>query len=106
MNELFDRFWGSGIRKMDKKKKARPAFDKLMKGKEDPEAFVDMMILDIQKRLHLKQFGFKEMHPTTYLNGERWEDELPESKEDAFTRLTDRSWSADLIEPANHLKIN
>jgi len=92
MTTLFDRFWASGIRKMDKKRNARRAFDRVMKGQKDPEGFVDMLIFDIQARLKGNQLGFDKMYPATYLNGERWEDELPHSQ-DALGRLTDTSWA-------------
>lgn len=92
MTDLFDRFWLSGIRKMDKKK-ARRAFDKVTKVQPNPEAFVDMVIFDVQKRIEIKQLGFDRMYPATYLNGERWEDEIPEVIT-AMDRLADRSWAA------------
>ncbi|VEJ15728.1 hypothetical protein [Pasteurella multocida] len=34
-----------------------------------------MLVRDVQKRLSLGQFGFDKLHPTTYLNNARWEDE-------------------------------
>ena len=97
MNTLFDRFWQSGIRKMDKKK-AKRAFSTVIKAQEDPESFVDMLIIDVQKRLQGKQLGFDKMYPATYLNGERWDDELPACEPDAFERLQDRGWAKDLLE--------
>ena len=75
---LFDRFWMAGMKKQDKKK-ARVAFDRVIKAKPDKEAFVDNLVLDIQKRLSLDQLGFDKLHPTTYLNGERWEDDYAEN---------------------------
>ncbi|MDA5609443.1 hypothetical protein NM950_13430, partial [Pasteurella multocida subsp. multocida] len=37
--------------------------------------FAQMLADDVQKRLSLGQFGFDKLHPTTYLNNARWEDE-------------------------------
>jgi len=37
------------------------------------------------------------MHPTTYLNGERWEDEIDEPKPSLINRLTDRSWAKHMV---------
>ena len=77
-NELFQRFWMAGMRKVSKKK-AIPLFNRVLKERDKSwsvEDFTDFLILDIQTRLNTNQLGFKEMHPTTYLNGERWDDEI------------------------------
>lgn len=76
----FDQFWGSGIRKVNKKK-SKPLFSKILKEyatEDGPTAydFTTAMVNDIKKRLNSNQLGFAEMHPTTYLNGERWNDEV------------------------------
>lgn len=71
---LFVEFWKSGIRKANKKK-AESLFSNLLKKQSAPHKFTDMLIADIQERLRINQQGFSEMHPTTYLNGERWNDE-------------------------------
>ena len=73
-DELFERFWCAGMRKSNKKK-AKIAFNRTLKSISNKEAFVDSLIVDIRERLQLDQLGFKNMLPTTYLNGERWEDE-------------------------------
>ena len=74
-DELFQRFWLAGMRKCNKKK-AKSLFNNLLKKQSDPELFTTKLVFDIQKRLDSNQFGFKAMHPTTYLNGERWNDEV------------------------------
>ncbi|UZV59037.1 hypothetical protein OR611_07325 [Pasteurella multocida] len=43
--------------------------------KSAPQEFAEMLVCDVQKRLSLGQFGFDKLHPTTYLNNARWEDE-------------------------------
>ncbi len=75
INECFERFWSSGIRK-DARKKTIPLFTKILKKQSDPKAFTDKLVTDIRDRLSIQQFGFERMLPTTYLNGERWNDQL------------------------------
>jgi len=70
----FEIFWMAGLVKV-KKKNARVSFKKALKGRKDTFAFTEMLVDDIQKRLEINQFGFSSLHPTSYLNGERWEDE-------------------------------
>lgn len=72
----FDQFWSSGIRKSNKKK-ARLAFHRILPDFTDhADVFTAMLCRDISARIQADQLGFTEMHPTTYLNGERWEDEI------------------------------
>ena len=74
VDEFFEMFWVAGMVKVNKKK-ARQIFTRLAKKESDVFAFTDGLILDVQKRLEIRQLGFSAMHPTTYLNGERWDDE-------------------------------
>lgn len=76
LDAAFDIFWTAGLRK-DAKKKARAAFARLVKGK-DAAAFAERLAEDIRRRVAAGQLGIDRMLPTTYLNGERWEDEAPE----------------------------
>jgi len=105
----FDRFWHSGIRKVNKKKTI-PIFNKLLLNATPvggecsicEEEFTVKLINDVQQRLNSNQLGFAEMHPTTYLNGERWNDEViqsqaPQKAADSIELLTDRSWADDLM---------
>ena len=100
---LFEKFWLAGMRKCNKKK-AKPLFNRLLKASDDPQEFTSKLIMDIRSRISHKQFGFDAMHPTTYLNGERWEDEivLPKIEEaqsmTTIEHLTDRSWANDLLD--------
>ncbi len=72
---LFDAFWNAGMRKKDKKK-AKTVFNKILKSQSHPDQFTATLCLDVRERLDTNQLGFVEMHPTTYLNGERWNDEI------------------------------
>ena len=74
MNDLFELFWLAGMRKSNKKM-ARKSFERVIKANDDPEDFVQRLIKDIEYRISVGQFGFNQMLPTTYLNGERWEDD-------------------------------
>ena len=76
-NDLFERFWQAGMRKC-KKKQTRPLFNRVLKecGWDSEVEFIEFLIADIQARIDVHQLGFSDMHPTTYLRGERWEDEI------------------------------
>ena len=74
INKLFEMFWVAGMYKT-KKKKARVSFARVIKQQDTPWEFTNMLVKDIKKRLEINQFGFSSLHPTSYLNGERWEDE-------------------------------
>ena len=102
--ELFNKFWLAGMRKCNKKK-AKTLFNRLLKESKDPEGFTTKLVMDIQKRIDSNQFGFNAMHPTTYLNGERWEDEIVESTPavqvmpSLMSRRMDLSWADHMINP-------
>lgn len=78
-DDAFELFWLAGMRKANKKK-ARAAFDTALKAagqSATPKAFAESLAADVKRRIAAEQMGFDKMHPTTYLNGERWEDDLP-----------------------------
>ena len=99
----FDQFWLAGMRKGNKKK-ALSAYKSQFKAnknnldKVNPELhFANHLINDVKKRLDLGQLGFAEMHPTTYLNGERWNDDYPEKRTNTdFIDHTDTNWAVGL----------
>lgn len=73
-------FWLAGMVKGGKAK-AKSAFRTQFKAwrKESggtPEQFAQFLADDIASR-NGKQFGFDKLHPSTYLNGQRWNDEKP-----------------------------
>ncbi|WP_254865027.1 hypothetical protein [Serratia marcescens] len=75
-------FWVAGLRK-DAKVKAKNAFrtkftawKKTTRGSADE--FAQMLADDIRLRVQAKTFGFDKLLPTSYLNGERWNDEKPQ----------------------------
>ena len=70
---LFEQFWNAGMVKTGKKK-CWPIFKKLVSKEKGQDWWTGMLIADIKQRLSSGQLGFDSMHPSTYLNGERWED--------------------------------
>tara|TARA_Y100000310_G_scaffold271642_1_gene286241 strand:+ start:344 stop:694 length:351 start_codon:yes stop_codon:yes gene_type:complete len=75
----FETFWNAGMRKMGKKA-AKKKFDALAKQHGDRQAFADMLADDVKRRIASGQMGFDRLHPTTYLNQERWQDEVSADK--------------------------
>jgi len=77
----FERFWLAGMTKQSKQN-AKKAFAKQFKEAVKVDStvtettFTDYLVDDIQKRLQAQVFGFDKMHPTTYLNQQRWNDEI------------------------------
>lgn len=77
LHEGFELFYNAGLPKKNRKK-AESAFRARAKKHGDPKSFANMLANNIASRLGTGELGFDAMHPTTYLNQQRWEDELPE----------------------------
>ncbi|MCL7836498.1 helix-turn-helix domain-containing protein [Pasteurella multocida] len=80
LENAFDVFWKVYKAKLNKSgalKSFKSAYKKYSQKtqKSSPQEFAEMLVCDVQKRLSLGQFGFDKLHPTTYLNNARWEDE-------------------------------
>ncbi len=80
LENAFDVFWKVYKAKLNKSgalKSFKSAYKKYSQKtqKSAPQEFAEMLVCDVQKRLSLGQFGFDKLHPTTYLNNARWEDE-------------------------------
>ncbi|EGT5653931.1 replication protein [Cronobacter sakazakii] len=73
-------FWRAGMVKKGKQKAIsafRSQFQEWRKeSRGTPEQFAQMLAEDIACRKG-KQFGFDNLHPATYLNGKRWNDDKP-----------------------------
>lgn len=84
VDEAFEStFWCAGMVKTGKKS-AKSAFATQFKewrkqSGGSPIQFAQFLADDIACRKG-KQFGFEKLHPTTYLNGKRWDDEKPGSQ--------------------------
>ncbi|ODN39110.1 hypothetical protein [Pasteurella multocida] len=83
LESAFDIFWKAYKVKVNKSgalKSFKSAYKKYsQKTKCTAQQFAQMLADDVHKRLSLCQFGFDKLHPTTYLNNERWEDEYTQS---------------------------
>ncbi len=78
LHDAFEVFYNAGLPKKDRKR-AEDKFKKTAKRlKRDPMEFAEFLASDIGKRLAAEQQGFELLHPTTYLNNERWLDEIEE----------------------------
>ncbi|MCZ6110479.1 hypothetical protein O6D92_21915, partial [Cronobacter sakazakii] len=73
-------FWCAGMRKTGKKNAASAFRTQFMLWRKEthgsPEEFARMLAADIRCRAGV-QFGFDRLHPATYLNGQRWNDDKP-----------------------------
>ena len=76
IDAAFEVFWQAGMRKMKKTAKARPAFERAIPKGCSPMEFAEMLCRDVAERLRICQTGFEATHPTSYLNGMGWEDEI------------------------------
>lgn len=89
IDRFFDIFWQSGMRKVNKSG-ALKSFKKALKDEngKSPEQFASELANDVQLRIQSNQFGFDKMHPTTYLNQKRWNDEY-ETNQSANLKQSD-----------------
>lgn len=73
-------FWCAGMVKTGKQKAISAFRAKFQEWRKEsggsPQDFAQMLSDDIASRKG-KQFGFDKLHPTSYLNGMRWQDEKP-----------------------------
>ena len=72
----FSTFWAAGMVKTGKKASRKAFAAAVKRHKAAPVAFGERLAEDVRRRLAAGQMGFDRMHPTTYLNGDRWEDEI------------------------------
>ncbi len=75
-------FWCAGMVKTGKQKAAQSFKTQFQSWRKDtggtPDEFARMLAEDITSRKG-KQFGFDKLHPASYLNGQRWQDDKPEA---------------------------
>lgn len=76
LDRLFDKFWACYPRR-EGKQMAKKAFLKI----KPDEALLNTMLEAIQKQKQSAQWSDPQYipHPTTWLNGRRWEDEMPQA---------------------------
>jgi len=83
--DFFIRFWSAGMTTGGCSKKTTRLKFKAAHKKSNLEIaeFTNMLCEDISARIKSNQFGFDKLHPTTYLNQERWRDDRAEAKDSA-----------------------
>lgn len=103
-DHLFEIFWCAGMVKTGKKK-SKPIFGRVLKTlrNETQADFTSRIVSDIKNRIDSNQLGFSEMHPSTYLNGERWDDAIKlnvshETKPNALDRHANKDWAKDFLD--------
>lgn len=73
--EAFELFYSAGLVKKSRVS-AMKKFKALVKElSADPFEFASLLCSDISKRISSQQFGIDRLHPSTYLNQQRWTDE-------------------------------
>ncbi|HDR1206076.1 TPA: helix-turn-helix domain-containing protein [Pasteurella multocida] len=99
LENAFDVFWKVYKIKVNKSgalKSFKSAYKKFsQKTKCTIQQFAEMLADDVQKRLSLGQFGFDKLHPTTYLNNARWEDEYTQSAQFKGSQSANNSYQDD-----------
>lgn len=75
VQELFEKFWHNYPLKIGKKT-AKASFFRILKNKKEPEArmLMNLMLSYHFSQIELGAFGADKLHPTTFLNQERWND--------------------------------
>ncbi|WP_279572019.1 helix-turn-helix domain-containing protein [Volucribacter amazonae] len=97
LEQYFSEFWQAGLPKINRAKALKSFKTAFERSGKSLREFTDLLKADIRKRLALGQFGFDKLHPTTYLNGERWKDEYTQSANQSQSpknqfRDTDTTW--------------
>ena len=77
VDQYFEKLWRSYPTKANKKKAKLTFLYYIKKKKLDINHFTEQLMFDIDKRCESKQFGFDKLHFTSYINGDRWQDDYP-----------------------------
>lgn len=81
INTAFEHFWLNMKLVKKSKQSAQKSFYKAAKNAPDAMDFANNLISDTVTRFNNQQFGFDKLHPSTYLNGKRWDDEYTIDKD-------------------------
>ncbi len=76
ISDEFERFWVAGMTKQNKQGALKSFTKQHKEANREIHVFTDYLINDVQQRLAAGLFGFDKMHPTTYLNQQRWHDDI------------------------------
>lgn len=100
IEEGFNIFYQSGLVKKSKSQSIK-AFTKIVKKEKcNPVELGNLLRRDIQTKLSNNEFGFNKLHPSTYLNQERWTDETTNNNE--LTKTDGRLSASERITQANN----
>lgn len=95
----FNIFYSAGLVKKSKVQ-AFKKFKALVKQMNaDPIEFGNLVAIDVKNRIAKQQFGIDKLHPSTYLNNQRWDDEhetnngngAPSGRQSAAERIAARN---------------
>lgn len=75
LDDAFATFYNAGLPKKNRKN-AEKSFMRVARRQDNPTAFAEMLAANIQARLLAGETGFEKLHPASYLNQERWLDEI------------------------------
>jgi hypothetical protein len=99
----FEIFYSAGLVKKSKAQ-AYKKFKSLSKQmKADPIEFGQLLAQDVQTRIAKQQYGIDKLHPSTYLNNQRWTDEHEEPNNGQFAP-TGKQSAAERINARNNAK--
>lgn len=76
LRDAFEIFYNAGLPKKDRKRAEKRFFALAKRDRRTPMELAEFLADDIRKRLAVEQQGFELLHPTTYLNNERWLDDI------------------------------
>lgn len=87
IEDSFNNIFWPAYHKKSAKAQALKAFKSMIKreGISDIEGFSNELVEDCKKRLSSDQFGFDKLNASTYLNNNRWEDEIESSNDNLLT---------------------
>lgn len=78
--EAFQIFYSAGLPKKNPQGARKKFLSLANKMKSNQKDLAKLLKKDIEYRLLTKEFGFNKLHPSTYLNNERWLDEYETAK--------------------------
>jgi hypothetical protein len=79
LESAFDVFYQAGLVKKSKAQALKKFKSLVKETKADPFEFAELLKKDVQHRIATGQFGIDKLHPSTYLNNQRWTDEYEQN---------------------------
>lgn len=99
VEQAFNLFWSAGLKKASKPSGQKAFLAAIKRHKiADVQAFAQKLHDDIAARKRIgTQLGFDALMPSTYLNNDRWEDDLPvpAAQQQSPQAGSDRWWISD-----------